>query len=195
MGLEIERKFLVGSGAAVEGVEGGAFVGGGGIWGTLKGVEKLRQVYLRRGYREKERGGMPEGDSENVRDGCILALKKVEKEAEREEVADEETAGAEWFLQVEVDGVVRLEVPCSAEDAAGLSALCGVKGVARATVRLRSVKSKSGDVSYLTVKGPRRGIVRSEFEYRISLEDFDSLVKAKEWGFGDIDKVRYFCVA
>jgi adenylate cyclase len=53
------------------------------------------------------------------------------------------------------------------------------------TVRVR-IKGTNG---YLTIKGPTKGISRSEFEYEIPLSDADALIK--QFAEKVIDKDRY----
>lgn len=55
-----------------------------------------------------------------------------------------------------------------------------------ATVRVR-VK---GDAAYLTIKGPTKGISRSEYEYPIPVEDAEAMLRELAL-FPAIEKVRY----
>jgi adenylate cyclase len=57
---------------------------------------------------------------------------------------------------------------------------------ANAAVRVR-VK---GDAAYLTIKGEASGISRSEYEYRIPIEDAQAMLRELAM-FPPIDKVRY----
>lgn len=56
---------------------------------------------------------------------------------------------------------------------------------ARGVVRIR----RSDDGATLTVKSPRRGLVRSEFEYPVPPEHADEMLQLCE---GVLDKVRYW---
>jgi adenylate cyclase len=57
---------------------------------------------------------------------------------------------------------------------------------ANATVRVRV----RGDIAYLTIKGPGRGISRSEYEYPIPVTDAEAMLKELAVS-PPVDKVRY----